>query len=48
MHAVLLEEIARMAALTPALRPDAAPIPRPLHDEHFLRKHGPQARYGQG
>jgi len=48
MHAVLLEEIARMAALTLALRPDAAPIPRALHDEHFLRKHGPQARYGQG
>lgn len=47
MHAVLLEEIARVAALTLALRPDAGPIPRPLHDEHFLRKHGPQARYGQ-
>lgn len=48
MHAVLLEEIARMASLTLALRPDAAPIPQALHDEHFLRKHGPQARYGQG
>lgn len=48
MHAALLEEIARMAAWTLALRPDAGPIPQPLHDEHFLRKHGPQARYGQG
>jgi hypothetical protein len=23
------------------------PIPSALHDQHFLRKHGPGARYGQ-
>jgi L-ribulose-5-phosphate 4-epimerase len=47
MHAVLLEEIARMAWFTLALRADTPAIEKALHDEHFLRKHGPQARYGQ-
>ncbi|MBI5281926.1 MAG: L-ribulose-5-phosphate 4-epimerase AraD [Candidatus Solibacter usitatus] len=48
MNAVLLEEIARMAALTLGINGGAAPIGRALHDQHFLRKHGPGARYGQG
>jgi L-ribulose-5-phosphate 4-epimerase len=47
MNAVLLEEIARIAAHTLALNPTAQPIRRSLHDRHFLRKHGPQATYGQ-
>jgi L-ribulose-5-phosphate 4-epimerase len=47
-HAVILEEIARMAARTVALNPDVQPIRRSLHDRHFLRKHGPKATYGQG
>lgn len=46
--AAILEEVAAMAAETLALRPDAAPVPRALHDKHFLRKHGPGAYYGQG
>lgn len=48
MHAVLPEEIAGIASLTLVLKPNAGPIPQTLHDEHFPRKHGPQARYGQG
>ncbi len=48
MHAVLVEEIARIAARTVALNPQIQPIRRLLHDRHFLRKHGPQATYGQG
>jgi L-ribulose-5-phosphate 4-epimerase len=47
-NAIALEESARMALMTLALRPDAAPIPRELLDKHFLRKHGPGAYYGQG
>ena len=45
--AVILEEIARMALDTIAINPAAAPIPRFLLDKHFLRKHGPEAYYGQ-
>ncbi|MBI5084940.1 MAG: L-ribulose-5-phosphate 4-epimerase AraD [Acidobacteria bacterium] len=48
MNAVLLEEIARMAALTLGINAEAKAIGGALHDQHFLRKHGPGARYGQG
>lgn len=48
MNAVLLEEIAKIAALTLGIDAGARPIGRALHDQHFLRKHGPGARYGQG
>ena len=47
MNAVLLEEIARMAELTVSIHPHTREIGRALHDQHFLRKHGPGARYGQ-
>jgi L-ribulose-5-phosphate 4-epimerase len=47
MNATLLEEIARIAAQTVALNPAVQPIRRTLHDRHFLRKHGPNATYGQ-
>jgi L-ribulose-5-phosphate 4-epimerase len=47
MNAVLLEEIARIASITLGLNRDVKPIGSALHDEHFLRKHGPAARYGQ-
>jgi L-ribulose-5-phosphate 4-epimerase len=48
MNATLLEEIARIAAQTEALNPSVQAIRRTLHDRHFLRKHGPDASYGQG
>lgn len=46
-HAVVLEFVARLAAETLRINPDTPPIPRPLLDRHFLRKHGPGASYGQ-
>jgi ribulose-5-phosphate 4-epimerase/fuculose-1-phosphate aldolase len=48
MNAVLLEEIARIASITLGLNPGVRSIGQALHDRHFLRKHGPAARYGQG
>ncbi len=46
-HAVVLEEVARMAILTRMLDPFAAPAPKSILDKHYLRKHGPNAYYGQ-
>ena len=46
-HAVVLEEVAKMAVLTREVDPSAAPAPRRVQDKHFLRKHGPNAYYGQ-
>jgi L-ribulose-5-phosphate 4-epimerase len=45
--AILLEEIARTAYYTITLNPSAGPISDELLDKHFLRKHGPDAYYGQ-
>ena len=39
---------ARMAYDTMMLNAAANPIPAPLLDKHFFRKHGPSAYYGQG
>lgn len=47
-HAVVLEEVAKMALLTLQIDPNAAPAPQRIQDKHFLRKHGPNAYYGQG
>lgn len=47
-HAVVLEEMARMALLTRQVRPSAAPAPQRVQDKHYFRKHGPGAYYGQG
>ena len=47
-HAAVLEEIAKMALLTRQLNPCAAPAPQYVQDKHYLRKHGPNAYYGQG
>jgi L-ribulose-5-phosphate 4-epimerase len=44
---VMLERIARMAYYTVTLVADGGPISQELHDKHFLRKHGPEAYYGQ-
>ena len=46
-NAVVLEEVAKMAHYTEVIRPDVTPIPKPLMDKHFLRKHGANAYYGQ-
>lgn len=46
-HAVVLEEVAKMAMYTVTIKPDAAPAPQHVQDKHFMRKHGPNAYYGQ-
>lgn len=48
LNAVVLEEVAKMAWHCRLLRPDVTPIPAVLLDQHFLRKHGAAATYGQG
>ncbi|MEP0766365.1 MAG: L-ribulose-5-phosphate 4-epimerase AraD [Fimbriimonadia bacterium] len=47
LNASVLEQVARIAAVTLSLRPDAEPIDDALLHRHFLRKHGPDAYYGQ-
>ncbi|MBM6675647.1 L-ribulose-5-phosphate 4-epimerase [Olsenella uli] len=47
-HAVVLEEVAKMATRTEALNHDVEPAPQYLQDKHYMRKHGPNAYYGQG
>ena len=46
-HAVVLEKVAQMALLTEQIQCDVAPAPQSIQDKHFLRKHGPNAYYGQ-
>ena len=46
-NAVALEQVARMAFLTAALDPQVGELDEALLDRHFLRKHGPDAYYGQ-
>ena len=47
-HAVVLDEVAKMAARTEMLQDGVAPAPQYLQDKHYLRKHGANAYYGQG
>lgn len=47
-HAVVLEEVAKMAILTRQVRAAAGPAPQRYQDKHYFRKHGPGAYYGQG
>ena len=47
-HAVVLEEVAKMAILTRQVRASASPAPQRYQDKHSFRKHGPGAYYGQG
>ncbi len=47
-HAVVLEEVAKMAWLTEQLNHHVQRAPQYIQDKHFLRKHGPNAYYGQG
>jgi L-ribulose-5-phosphate 4-epimerase len=46
-HAAIVEYIARLASETIRLQPEAGPMQPELLQKHFLRKHGPQAYYGQ-
>jgi L-ribulose-5-phosphate 4-epimerase len=46
-HAVVLEELAKMASITRALDPHAGRLPDYLVRKHFERKHGKSAYYGQ-
>ena len=47
-HAVVLEEVAKMAMFTRQVDPSAAPAPQRIQDKHYMRQHGPNAYYGQG
>ena len=46
-HSVVVEEVARMALFTEQIAPNADPAHQCMLDKHFLRKHGPNAYYGQ-
>lgn len=46
-NAVVLEEVARMAAQTEWINRTVSEAPQELQDKHYLRKHGPDAYYGQ-
>lgn len=45
--AVTLEECAKMALQTEMINPDSDPAPAHLLKKHYMRKHGPNAYYGQ-
>ena len=45
--AAVVEEVAHMAYLTTTIRSNVEGISDHLRDKHFLRKHGPDAYYGQ-
>ena len=47
-HSVVLEEVAKMAVLTRQIRSDSPSAPDSILNKHFMRKHGPNAYYGQG
>lgn len=46
-HAVVLEEVAKMALFTEEVNPKAENAPAHILEKHFQRKHGPNAYYGQ-
>lgn len=46
-NAVVLEEVARMAWIARGINPALKPIDDYLMHKHFMRKHGPNAYYGQ-
>lgn len=46
-NAVVLEAVAKMAYRTEMLRPGVKEAPQVIRDKHFMRKHGPNAYYGQ-
>ena len=47
-NAVVLEEVAKMNLMTEILNPNGDnTTPQSMQDKHFMRKHGPNAYYGQ-
>ena len=46
-NAVVLEEVAKMAARCERRNPPVNPAPPALQDKHYYRKHGANAYYGQ-
>ncbi len=46
-HGVVLEELAKIAAITKGIEPNASRLPDYLVRKHFERKHGAGAYYGQ-
>ena len=46
-NAVVLEEVAKMAARCEWINPQNQPAPQELQDKHYYRKHGANAYYGQ-
>ncbi len=46
-NSIALEACAKMALMSYQLQPNLTPIPAHILDQHYLRKHGPKAYYGQ-
>lgn len=46
-HSVVVEKVAQMDFITEQLNPHVQPASQALLDKHYLRKHGPNAYYGQ-
>ena len=46
-NSIILEEVAKMAALTLRFNKEAETAPEYLQDKHYYRKHGKNAYYGQ-
>lgn len=46
-NAAVLEEVSHMAINTLAITPSQKPLPEYIVQKHYLRKHGPNAYYGQ-
>ncbi len=46
-NAVVLEEVAKMAAYCEAINPRNVSAPKEIQDKHYYRKHGEYAYYGQ-
>ncbi len=45
-NAIVLEEVAKMAARAKMINPNIEPAPQELQDKHYFRKHGSNAYYG--
>ena len=46
-NAVVMETVANMAYHAEQINPDGGTIEQYLLDKHYMRKHGPNAYYGQ-